>query len=128
MLDFNKLDTIDPPDVDQTQFGSDMKRWLANLVDVINSNFLISNLAIQYFENLITAQGVNAAGAWPLPFTVPVIGLTSTGFVTAKLISSSLPTEISSIVPSNNSFDINFSLNPGASAIIVYQAFISKPQ
>ncbi len=111
MLDFNKLDTLDPPDVEQTEFGSDMKRWLANLVDVINSNFLITNSVIEYFENLISVQGVNAAGSWPAPFTVPVIGLTPLGYVTAKLISST-----------------NFSLNPGISAIIVYQAFSIQPQ
>src|ERR1051325_4580121 len=127
-INFNKLQVIDSPDVEQTGFDSNMKRWLANLVDVLNSNFLILNSVNEAFQNLITSGGVNAGGGWPAPFNVPVIGLTPSGFVTAILISSTLPTTISLVTPLTNSFNITFSNDPGVSAIVVYQAFITEPQ
>lgn len=118
------LEVLDTPDVEQTEFGPDMKRWLANIVDIINANFSTLN---QYANNLITAAGVNVGGAGAGPITVNVIGLTASGFVNVNLISSSNPVTILTVTPGLNSFDITFSADPGASAIIVYQAFISQP-
>lgn len=113
-LDLNLLDT---PDVEQTQFGPDMKRWLANAVDIINRWF-------QAFADLIQAAGIDIGGGGAGPITVPVIGLTADGFVNARIISTSNPNiTILTVTPGLNGFDITFSADPGASAIIVYQAF-----
>lgn len=119
------LDVLDPPDVEQTEFGPDMKRWLANIVDIINASFATLN---NYTANLITAAGINIGGMGAGPITVTVVGLTASGFVSVNLISSSNPVTISSVVPGNGSFAITFSGDPGASAIIVYQAFTANPQ
>lgn len=128
MINFNELQVIDSPDVEQTGFDSNMKRWLANLVDVLNANFLIMNSVTNAFNNLIATGGINAGGGFPAPFNVPVVGLTPSGFVTATLISSTLPSTIASVTALTNSFNITFSTDPGASAILVYQAFIKKPE
>ena len=120
------LDVLDPPDVEQTEFGPDMKRWLSNIVDVINSNM---NSISNAFEFLITSQGIDVGGSGAGPITVSVIGLTPSGFVRVNLISTTNPNiTIASVVPGTNSFAITFSADPGASAIIVYQAFIANPQ
>ena len=119
------LQVLDTPDVEQTEFGPDMKRWLSNIVDIINDDLILLNNA---FANLITSNGIDVGGGGAGPLVVSVIGLTPSGFVNATLISSSNPTSIASIVPGTNQFSITFTADPGASAIIVYQAFIAQPQ
>ena len=119
------LQVLDTPDVEQTEFGPDMKRWLSNIVDIINDDLILLNNA---FANLITSNGIDVGGGGAGPLVVSVIGLTPSGFVNATLISSSNPTSIASIVPGTNQFNITFTADPGASAIIVYQAFIAQPQ
>lgn len=119
------LNVLDPVDLDQVSFGPDAKRWLTDVVDIINASFVTIS---QAFANLITAAGIDVGGAGAGPITVTVVGLTSSGFVNVQLISSSNPVTISSVVPGNGSFAITFSADPGASAIIVYQAFTVKPQ
>ena len=117
-----ELSLLDTPDVEQTQFGPDMKRWLANAVDIINEQFQALDLMIQ-------TAGFNAGGGGAGPINVPVIGLTSNDYVNARIISTSNPNiTISTITPGLNSFDITFSGDPGASAIIVYQAISAQPQ
>jgi hypothetical protein len=118
-LDLNLLDS---PDVEQTHFGPDMKRWLTNAVDIINERFIA-------LDNLIQVLGVEIGGGGVGPISVPVIGLTSDGFVNARIISTSNPDiTILTVTPGANAFDITFSDDPGASAIIVYQAFSPQPQ
>lgn len=120
------LDVLDPPDVDQTEFGPDMKRWLSNIVDILNANFISLSNA---FEFLITSSGINIGGSGSGPINVTVTGLTPGGFVVANIISTSNPNiTIASIVPGTNQFSITFSADPGASAIIVYQAYMVNPQ
>ena len=119
------LQPLPIPLLDQTDFGPDMDRWLANIVDIINSAFETLNEA---FANFITSAGIDVGGSGAGPITVTVVGLTSSGYVNVNLISSSNPVTITSVVPGNGSFDITFSGDPGASAIIVYQAFTAQPQ
>jgi hypothetical protein len=120
------LDVLDPPIEEQTQFGPDMKRWLSNIVDIINANFVAISNAFQF---LITAAGIDIGGMGAGPITVNVVGLTAQGFVNVSLISTTNPNvTITSVVPGLNSFEITFSSDPGASAIIVYQAYIANPQ
>lgn len=118
------LEVVDTPIIEQTNFGPDMQRWLPNLVDIINASFTILANSI---NNLITAQGIDVGGSGAGPINVSVVGLTSTGDVNARLVSSSNPVTISSVVPALNGFNITFSANPGASAIIFYQAFSAQP-
>ena len=127
MLDFNNLDVLDPPDVEQTQFGSMMKLWLSNVIDICNANFTTLNTVVQYFENLITSQSAILGGTGT-SYMITVIGLTPSGYVTATIISSINPASIVSIVPGLNSFIITFNTDPGAGSVIVYQAFIAQPQ
>lgn len=118
-LDLNLLDT---PDVEQTMFGPEMKRWLANSVDIINGWF-------QAFANLIQAAGVDVGGGGAGPISVPVVGLTADGYVNARLVSTSNSgVTIDDVTPGLNAFTITFSADPGASAIIVYQAFSAPVQ
>ena len=116
------IDVIDTPDVEQTQFGADMKRWLANAVDVLNSNFTILRTALA-----ITSADIGGSGAGPI--TVTVLGLNpTTGNVTVNLLSSSNPVSITDVSIGTNQFTVTFSGDPGASAIIQYSAYTVIPQ
>jgi hypothetical protein len=118
-LNLNLLDAID---VEQTQFGPDMKRWLTNMVDIANEQFLA-------FDNLIANLGVDVGGGGAGPISVPVIGLTANDFVNVRLISTSnAGVTVLTVTPGLNAFDITFSADPGGSAIIVYQAISAQPQ
>lgn len=118
-LELNLLDTVD---VEQTQFGPDMKRWLTNAVDIINEQF-------QAFDFLIENKGVNIGGGGAGPINVPVIGLIPDDYVNVRLISTSNSgITVSTVTVGTNSFDVTFSADPGASAIIVYQAISAQPQ
>lgn len=124
MFSVKDFDVLDPPDVEETNFGENMKRWLANIVDICNANFSLLN---SYIDNLITSLGVIVGGAG-VSYNIPVIGLTPNGFVAAKIISEINPAKIVSITPGTNTFNITFDIDPGASSVIVYQAFIAQPQ
>lgn len=120
------LDVLDPPDVAETNFGPNMQRWVSVIVDIINANFTSLSNAAEFF---ITSQGIDVGGGGAGPITVTVEGLTSDGFVNVNLISTTNPNiTIVSVVPGLNSFAITFSADPGASAIIVYQAYTENPQ
>jgi hypothetical protein len=125
------LEVLDPPDVDQTQFGPDMKRWLSNVVDIINASFTTLSDSINFLNNsfsyFISSAGINIGSMGAGPINVAVEGLTPSGFVTATIVSSSNPATITNITPLTNSFDITFSADPGVNAIIVYQAYMSQP-
>jgi hypothetical protein len=129
MLNFNNLDFLDPPDVDQTQFGSDMKRWLSNIVDICNANFTILSAVSSFLENLIATAGVNVGGTG-VAYNIPVIGLTPSGFVTVDLISTTNPGtfNVVSVVPNSSFFTVTFNADPGAMSVMTYQAFITNPQ
>jgi hypothetical protein len=118
-LELNLLDAVD---VEQTQFGADMKRWLSNAVDIINEQF-------QALDLMIETKGVDIGGGGAGAISVPVIGLTANDYVNARIISTTNSgITIQSVVPGLNAFDITFSGDPGASAIIVYQAISAQPQ
>lgn len=119
------LDSLDPPDVQQTQFGPDMKRWLSNIVDIINASFNTLNNA---FNNIIAVGQADVGGSGAGPISVTVTGLTSSNIVNVTLISSTNPVTILSVVSGSGSFAITFSADPGASAIIAYQAYTQSPQ
>lgn len=117
-----ELNLLDAPDVEQTEFGPDMKRWLANSVDIINT-------WLQAFADLIQVAGVNVGGGGAGPISVPVVGLTADGYVNARLISTTnAGVTIGDVTPGLNGFTITFSADPGASAIIVYEAFSAPIQ
>lgn len=121
-LIFNVLDS---PILEQTSFGDDMKNWLSNTVDIINSAIMtVDNI----FLNVLDIATFDAGGGGPGPIPVPVLGLTPSGFVIARLISSTNPVTIIDVTPGTNQFTVTFSGNPGASAIIAYQAFSQNPQ
>ncbi len=119
------LDVLDPPILEQTKWGPDANRWLSNIVDIINASF---NTINQAFANLLAIGQIDIGGSGAGPITVTVTGLMATNFVNVRLISSSNPVTILSVVPGSGSFAITFSGDPGASAIIVYQAFTTQPQ
>ena len=124
--EFLQLEVLDPPDIEQTQFGPDMNRWLSNVVDIINADFSILD---DSFNNLISATGIDIGGGGAGPIIVPVIGLTPQGFVNVSLISTTnTGVSILDVTPGTNSFSVSFTSDPGASAIIVYQAFMKQPQ
>jgi len=119
------LDVLDAPILEQTHFGDNMKNWLSNIVDIINASFTTINNA---FANIIAIGQTDIGGGGVGPIVVPVLGLQANNFVNVVLVSSSNPTTISNIVVNAGSFSVTFSSDPGASAIIVYQAFTSIPQ
>ena len=122
LIDYDVLDT---PIMEQTKFGSDMVRWLPNIVDSINSNFTSVN---NIFDNIIAISSIDVGGSGAGPINVSVPGLSTSGYVMATLLSSTNPVSISSTVAGTNQFAITFSADPGASAIITYQAYILQPQ
>jgi hypothetical protein len=117
-------EVLDTPIVEQTKFGDDMKRWLPNIVDNINANFSQNANAWTYF---FAADTTDIGGSGAGPINVTVTGLTSSGYVSVTLLSSTNSTSILSVVPDTNKFIITFNDDPGASAIIVYQAFTQQP-
>lgn len=119
------LNMLDAPVIDQTGSGPDQDRWLSNVVDIINSSFTTLN---ELFKNVITFTSIDVGGAGAGPISVSVPGLSTSGYVNVNLISSSNNVSVQTVTPGANAFDITFSADPGASAIIAYQAFISKPQ
>lgn len=121
------LNTIDTPMLEETNFGPNAKQWLTTLVDIINANFIILNQTISNLFLLSSAQ-IDIGGSGAGPITVAVAGLTALNFVNVTLVSSTDPVIILSVVPGAGSFDITFSGDPGASAIIVYQVFSRQPQ
>jgi len=120
-----ELEMLDPPVLEQTDFGPDMDRWITNIVDILNGNMTTLSNA---FATLIAVGQTDVGGGGAGPITVTVTGLAATNFVSATLVSSSNPVSISSVVAGAGSFDITFSADPGGSAIIAYQAFVSQPQ
>jgi len=126
-INFNVLDS---PILEQTEFGPDMKNWLSNSVDILNSTIItISNIN----NNILSVNTLDIGGfaVWvspATPYVVPQIGLTMNGFVQARLVFSTNPTTIGSVTPGTNQFTVTFSADPGASAIIAYQAFSQNPQ
>lgn len=114
---------MDTP-VGTENLNEEFVRWISNIVSVYNETMVIIQNA---FNNMITSLGIDVGGGGAGPITVSVVGLTANGFVQAVLISSSNPVTISSVVPGLNGFDITFSGDPGASAIIKYTAYTAKP-
>jgi hypothetical protein len=117
------------PNLDPAQGTEDLNQlfviWLSDIVDILNQDIDTLENA---FANLITSAAIDVGGGGAGPINVTVLGLTSAGYVTATLISSTNPNiTILSVVPSLNSFAITFSADPGASAIIKYTAFTSQP-
>ncbi len=119
------LDVLDPADLEQIQFGDDAKRWLTNIVDIINASFSSLNNAL---GNLLAVGQIDVGGAGAGPIAVTVTGLMTGNYVAAQVVSSSNPVTVLSAVAGAGSFNITFSGNPGASAVIVYQAFTKQPQ
>lgn len=118
------LQVLDTPVVEETQFSDDMQHWLSIIVDIINSNFT----SIQNMIGFLIAVGqIDVGGAGAGPIAVTVAGLQASNYVNVTLISSSNPVTISSVVAGSGSFAITFSADPGASAIIAYQAFTQQP-
>jgi tetraacyldisaccharide-1-P 4'-kinase len=111
------LQMMDPTTVDQTGFGPDAVRWLANLVDIINAAFPI---------NLVAVGQIDVGGAGAGPIVVTVTGINATNFVNVTLLSSSSSVTVVDVTPGTGQFTVTFSGDPGASAIIAYQVFIQN--
>lgn len=118
------LDVLDAPVIEQTDFGPDMDRWLSNIVDIINASF---NTLNQAFGTIIAVGQANVGGSGAGPISVTVAGLMTGNYVSVTLVSSSNPVTVISAIAGSGSFDITFSGDPGASAIIAYQAFTVQP-
>lgn len=119
------ISTLDSPIFEETQFGENMQNWLSNTVDILNSLIIAFD---GFVNNVIEISTFDAGGFGVGPVSVPVLGLTTNGSVLVRLLSSTNPAEIINIVPLTNQFTVTFSADPGASAIITYQAFSSDPQ
>ena len=118
------LPRLDPP-TNYKNLSDPVVLYLAEITDQFNQAMTQIE---ELFGNFITSTGIDVGGAGAGPITVPVEGLTPSGFVNATLVSSTNPVTITSVIAGLNSFAITFSADPGASAIIIYQAFTAKPQ
>lgn len=118
------LEVLDPPIIEQTNFGPDMDRWITNVVDIINASFMTLN---NVFSNLLVVNTADIGGSGAGPIAVTVTGLTAGGYVNVNLLSSSNPVSIMTVSVGTNQFMVTFSGDPGASAIIQYQAFTAAP-
>lgn len=119
------LEVLDTAVLEETDFGPNMDRWLSNIVDIINQNFdTISNALV----SLIAVGQTDVGGGGAGPIMVAVTGLEATNFVNVNLIRSSNVVTISTVQVIANGFNITFSGDPGAVAVITYQAFVTKPQ
>ena len=126
-INFN---VVDAADVEGTQFNDYMKNWLTNAVDILNSTIRTINNIFD-FVLAINTLDIGSFAIWidnTTPYNVPQIGLTPSGFVVVRLISSSLPTTINTVTPGTNQFTVTFNADPGASAIIAFEAYSQNPQ
>lgn len=119
------LQAVDTPMLEETNWGPNASQWLTTLVDIINAAFSQLNSA---FAGLLAVGQIDVGGGGAGPINVVVTGLMASNFVNVTLVSSTNSVTIASVVPGAGSFNITFSGDPGASAIIVYQAFVSQPQ
>jgi len=115
-----RLEVLDTPDVEQVEAGPDFKRWLTNTVDIINASFDAINIVI---GNQVTSAIIDIGGSGAGPLFVSVPGLTPANAVIVNLTSSTNPVTVVNVTTVTDGFNVTFSGNPGASAIIVYQAF-----
>jgi len=114
------VEPLDAAILEQTEFGPDQKRWLSNLVDIVNAGFVTIENAL---NSLIAIGQKDIGGGGAGPISVTVTGLLSSNIVNVQLLSSSNPVTIISVVPGSGAFTVTFSADPGASAVIYYQAF-----
>lgn len=119
-----ELELLDPPILDQADFGPDMARWTTNIVDIINENFTTLNNA---FSSLLAVGQQDIGGGGSGPITVTATDVLPGNFVNVTLASSSNPVTVETVTAGTGDFDVTFSADPGASAIIAYQAFVSEP-
>jgi len=101
-----------------------------HLVKFANTNGLmsdsgISSTDVQLNTNIRAQKSGNIGGSGAGPISVSVAGLTSSSVVVASIVSSSNPVSIIAVTTGSGAFDITFSADPGASAIISYVAFIA---
>lgn len=85
----------------------------------------VPTTSVQLKTNIKAAQTANIGGSGAGPLNVTVAGLTSSSVVVGTLISSSNAVEVQTIAPGSGSFDVTFTGDPGASAIMSYVAFIA---
>lgn len=119
------VQALDTPILEQTQFGEDMQRWLADLIDSLNSS--ISAIG-NGFANLLGVGQSNVGGAGAV-VVVPLTGILPSNYVAVRIISTTNANiNITSVAAGTNDFTVTFSADPGASAIIVYQAYTEQPR
>lgn len=85
----------------------------------------VATADIQLNTNIIAATTGNIGGAGAGPITVPVAALTAASVVVATLVSSSNAVQVQTCIAGAGSFDVTFSGDPGASAILNYVAFVA---
>ncbi len=119
------LEKIDTPDIDQTNFGPNMDRWLANTTDILNNDLTMLNTAFSAVF-AIGKEDIGGGGAGPI--SVTVAGLEPSNYVGVTLFSSSNGVKITTVTVGSGSFSVEFSADPGASAIIAWQAFVVQPK
>ena len=107
--------SIDTPQIQGNELPADLNRWFTNIVDQLNTNF----------GNIIADVTANIGGAGAGPISVAVPGMTASSVIVATLQSSSNPVSILSTTATSTGFNIIFSGDPGASAIVNYVAFIT---
>lgn len=123
------INRIALPNLDPAQGTQDFDQlfaiWLSDIVDILNQDIDTLENAL---ANLISSAAIDIGGAGAGPITVSVVGLTTSGYVQAQIISTTNPNiTILSVVSGLNSFAITFSADPGASAIIKYTAYTAQP-
>jgi hypothetical protein len=119
------LTRLDPVDLEQTQFGPDAKRWLTDVVDIVNSAF---NTLTNALSSLVMVGQTNAGSVSKFA-TVVAAGVLPTYFITGSVISSTNANiSIVSITAGTGDFLVEFNAIPGASAMIAYQVFAAQPQ
>jgi hypothetical protein len=80
---------------------------------------------VQLNTNIIAATTGNIGGAGAGPLTVSVVGLTAASVVVATLVSSANPVQVQICAAGVDGFDVTFSGDPGATAILNYVAFVA---
>ena len=108
--------SFDTPSIEGNDLPPDLNRWFSHVADQINAT--LGGIVADRTEN------IGGAGAGPISVAVP--GFTAGTIVTANIQSSSNAVTIQKVTATSTGFDILFSCDPGASAIVNYIAFISN--
>lgn len=114
--------SLDRFPIEAAHLDPTVERWFTTLIDQYNQLVM----EIQDFQgNIIATRTANIGGAGAGPISVLVSGMTANSVIIAQIQSSTNAVSVQKVTATATGFDILFSGDPGASAFVNYQVFLT---